>query len=49
MKHLEFCSGFLKRENTAAKVSVGSIHNLALEEIPAVLLINHFFRARRKA
>lgn len=30
---------FFRRENTIAKVSVGSIHNLALEEIPAVLLV----------
>lgn len=49
MKHLKCFSGFFRRENTAAKVSVGSIDNLALEEIPAVLLVNHFFRAERKA
>lgn len=37
----------LRRQNTTANISVGSIYNLALEEIPAVLLVNHFFRALR--
>lgn len=49
LKHLECCSGFFRKENTTAKASVGPVHNLALEEIPTVLLVDHFFRAGRKA
>lgn len=46
LKHLECCSGFLRRENTSAKVRVGSIHNLALEEIPAALFISSVLREK---